>query len=259
MADIEGTNGQRTGFSAVGRANVPGRLSYVIATGRARYGSDCVEPGMLHAKYLRSPYGRVRVKRLDARKARALGGVVDVVTWDDPEVLAIQGAREPLIPGEAETEDEEIGAVVVAVTEEICDEALRLIDVEWEVLPTIVDALDGLAPGAPVIRHDPKQLASSAAVGDVEAGFREADHVVEFDWAHARRASHPPNPNGSVAWWAQDPWGVEGDTLYIEGVCPTWGSFELRPMYQVTYDTLHRKPCSRGANTATGSTAAPRW
>ena len=71
MADTEGTNGLRTEFKAVGRANVPGRLSYTIATGRAKFGNDAVLPGMLHAKFLRSPYGRVKIKRLDVSKASA--------------------------------------------------------------------------------------------------------------------------------------------------------------------------------------------
>jgi hypothetical protein len=55
MADIEGSNGQRTKFNAVGRANVPGRLSYTIATGQAKFGTYVVVPDMLHAKFLRSP------------------------------------------------------------------------------------------------------------------------------------------------------------------------------------------------------------
>ncbi|HJX35212.1 MAG TPA: hypothetical protein VJ373_08555, partial [Desulfatiglandales bacterium] len=193
MADIEGSNGQRTEFKAVGRANVPGRLSYAMATGRAKFGIDAVVPDMLHAKFLRSPYGRAKIKSMDISKAKALEGVVDIVTWDDPEVLSINpglnnppvrtmaGIHGPLIPGEAETEDEEIGAVVVAVTPEICDEALRLIDVEWDALPSIVDAPDGLKPGAPIIRHDPKGLVSNFTSGDVEAGFKEADHIVEFE------------------------------------------------------------------------------
>jgi CO/xanthine dehydrogenase Mo-binding subunit len=247
MADLDGSNGLRKEFKAVGRANISGRLSYSMATGMAKYGGDAVVPGMLHAKYLRSPYGRVKIKSMDVSKAKALQGVVEIVTWDDPEAQEIssRGAREPLIPRDAETENQEIGAIVVAETPEVLDEALRLIEVEWDVLPTIVDALDGLKPGAPTIKF-PVRPPSTAATGDVEAGFRGADHVVEFDWAQPRRASHPPNPNVSVAWWEQDPWGVEGKTLYIEGVCPTWGSFELRPMYNVTYDKLYRKTLFQG-------------
>jgi CO/xanthine dehydrogenase Mo-binding subunit len=258
MADIEGSNGQRSDFRAVGRANVPGRLSYIIATGQAKYGTDAAVPGMLHAKFLRNPFGRARIRSMDVGRARALPGVVDIVAWDDPEVLSINGGllhppvntmagiHGPLIPGEAETEDEEIGAVVVAVTEEICDQALKLIEVEWEVLPAIVDSRDGLKPEAPIIMHDPKDLVSSLSVGDVEAGFRASDHIVEFDWGHSKTASHPPNPNASVAWWAQEPWGGEGSALFIEGISPTWGAFQLMPMYHVTFDKLHRKTLFQG-------------
>jgi CO/xanthine dehydrogenase Mo-binding subunit len=258
MADIEGSNGQRTEFKAVGRANVPGRLSYTIATGGAKFGTDVVVPNTLHAKFLRSPHGRVKIKSLNISKAKTLEGVVDIVTWDDPEVNAIDramsnaevkpmaGIRGSLIPNEAETEDEEIGAVVVAVTPEICDEALKQIKVEWDVRPSLVDALDGLKPGAPVIKHDPKSLASNFAAGDVEAGFKEADQIIEFDWGHSRTASHIPNPNGSISWWAQDPWGVQGPTLYIEGISPTWGAFQLRPMYNLTFDKLHRGTLFQG-------------
>jgi CO/xanthine dehydrogenase Mo-binding subunit len=247
MADIEGSNGQRTEFKAVGRANLPGRLSYSIATGRAKFGCDYVVPDMLHAKFLRNPYGRVKIKGMDISKAKALEGVVDIITWDDPEITSMKGTREPLLINESDTEDEEIGAVVVAVTPEICDEALKLIKVEWDVLPTIVDPRDGLKPGAPVVRIDPKQLASKPyATGDVEAGFKGADYMVEFDWWHSITASHVPNPNGSVAWWAQDPLGTPGPTLYIEGVCPTWGSFQLMPMYDVTFDKLYRGTTFQG-------------
>jgi CO/xanthine dehydrogenase Mo-binding subunit len=247
MADIDGTNGQRTEFKAVGKANVPGRLSLSIATGRAKFGSDCVVPNMLHAKFLRNPHGRAKIKSIDISKAKALAGVADILTWEDPDIINMKGTREPLLTDESDTENEEIGAVVVAETLEICDEALKLIKVEWEVFPTVVDPRDGLKPEAPFVRIDPKSMASKPyTTGDVEAGFKDADQIVEFDWAQSLMASHIPNPNGSVAWWAQDPIGVDGPTLYIEGIYPTWGSFELRPMYNVTYDKLYRGTTFQG-------------
>jgi CO/xanthine dehydrogenase Mo-binding subunit len=247
MADIDGSNGQRTEFKAVGRANVPGRLSYTIATGRAKFGSDYVIPGMLHAKFLRNPYGRVKIKSMDISKAKELEGVVDIVTWDDPDIKNMKGTREPLLVDESDTEDEEIGACVVAVTPEICDEALKQIKVEWEVFPTIVDPRDGLKPDGTFVRIDPKKVASKPfTAGDVEAAFRDADHILEFDWAHSLTASHPPNPNGSVSWWDQAYLGVEGETLFIEGVCPTWGSFQLLPMYDLTFDKLYRGTTFQG-------------
>ncbi len=246
MADIDGSNGQRTEFKAVGRANVPGKLSYSIASGRAKFGSDCVVPDMLFAKFLRNPHGRAKIKSMDISKAKALEGVVDIVTWDDPDILNMKGTREPLIPDESDTENEEIGACVVAVTPEICDEALKQIKVDWEVFPTVVDPRDSMKTGGVFVRVDPKDMKGNFATGDVEAGFKEADQIAEFDWAQSLMASHIPNPNGSVAWWAQDPLGIEGPALYIEGVFPTWGAYQLRPMYNVNFDKLYRGTTFQG-------------
>lgn len=247
MADIAGSNGQRKEFKAVGRENVPGRLSYSIATGMAKFGCDYVVPNMLHAKFLRNPYGRAKIKSIDTSKALELPGVVDIITWEDPEVKSMKGTREPLITNESDTEDEEIGAVVVAETPEICDDALRLLKIDWEVFPTIVDPRDGLKEGSPIVRIDPKKLSGKPfTTGDVESAFKDADHILEFDWGHSKTASHVPNPNGSLAWWAQDPLGTPGPTLYIEGVCPTWGSFQLLPMYDLYFDKLYRGTTFQG-------------
>lgn len=246
MADLDGSNGQRTDFRAVGLANVPGKLSYSIATGRAKFGSDCVVPDMLYAKFLRNPHGRAKIKSMDISKAKALEGVKDIVTWNDPDIVNMKGTREPLIPDESDTENEEIGACVVAVTPEICDKALKLINVEWEVFPTVVDPRDSLTPDGVFVRVDPKSMKGNYATGDVEAGFKEADQIIEFDWAQSLMASHIPNPNGSVAWWAQDPLGVEGPALYIEGVYPTWGAYQLRPMYNLIFDKLYRGTTFQG-------------
>jgi len=247
MADLDGSNGLRTEFKAVGRANVPGRLSYSIATGMAKFGSDYVAPNMLYAKFMRNPHGRAKIKSMDISKAKALEGVVDILRWDDPDIVSMKGTREPLIEDESDTEDEEIGAVVVAETPEICDAALKLIQVDWEVFDTIVDPRDGMKPDGVFVRFDPKKQKSQPFIsGDVEKAFKEADHVIEFDWSQALMASHIPNPNGSVAWWAQDPLGTRGDSLYIEGICPTWGSFQLRPMYDLIFDKLQRGTTFQG-------------
>src|SRR5512136_1799373 len=215
MADLDGSNGQRTEFKAVGRANVPGRLSYTIATGRAKFGSDYVVTDMLHAKFLRNPHGRAKIKSMDISEAKKLEGVVDILTWEDPDIKGMKGTREPLLVDESDTEDEEIGAVVVAVTPEICDEALKRIKVDWEVFPTVMDPRDAFKPGGTFVRVDPKNAKSKPfASGDVETAFKEADHVVEFDWAQSLTASHVPNPNGSLAWWDQQYLGVEDPTLF---------------------------------------------
>ena len=248
MADLAGSNGTRAEFKAVGRANVPGKLSFSIATGIAKFGGDYVVPNMLHAKFLRNPHGRAKIKSMDISKAKALDGVVDLLRWDDPDILNIKGALEPLIDDESDTEDEEIGAIVVAETPEICEEALRLIEVEWEIFPTVADPRESMKPGGIFVRFDPKEQKESSPylVGDVEKAFKEADHIVEFDWAHSIMVSHVPNPATSVSWWAQDPLGTPGDTLYIEGLCVNWGAYYLRPMYDLIFDKLYRGTTFQG-------------
>jgi CO/xanthine dehydrogenase Mo-binding subunit len=69
LADLPGANGQREQFRVVGKPNLPGILSYAIATGVAKFGIDYVVPDMLHAKFLRSPYANARVVRVDTKKA----------------------------------------------------------------------------------------------------------------------------------------------------------------------------------------------
>ncbi|MCL2878224.1 MAG: molybdopterin-dependent oxidoreductase, partial [Acidobacteria bacterium] len=248
MADLAGSNGTRMEFKAVGAANVPGRLSYSIATGMAKFGIDAVVPDMLHAKFLRNPHGRAKIRSMDISKAKALAGVVDIVRWDDPEILSLKGTREPMIDDESDTENEEIGAIVVAETPEICDEALRLIEVDWEVFPTITDPRDALKPDGVFVRFDPKksQPPRPYVVGDVEKAFAAADHIMEFDWANSIQVSHIPNPNTSVAWWAQDPQGPRGESLHIHGIYPTWGAFNLRPMYNLIFDNIHRHTLFQG-------------
>ncbi len=86
MADLAGANGQRENFRVVGKPNLPGVLSYAMATGVAKFGSDYVIPDMLHAKFLRSPYAHAKVVSVITEKARALPGVVDIVTWETEDI-----------------------------------------------------------------------------------------------------------------------------------------------------------------------------
>src|SRR5512147_553620 len=86
MADLAGVNGQREEFKVVGKPNLPGKLSYSLATGMAKFGADYVFPDMLHAKFLRSPYANAAVKSVDVAAAKKIPGVVDVVTWEDDDL-----------------------------------------------------------------------------------------------------------------------------------------------------------------------------
>ena len=205
MADIAGYDGQRTEFKVVGKPNLPGKLSYNLAAGKAKFGADATAPNMLHAKFLRSPYAYAVIKSMDISKAKALPGVVDILTWEDPDMkaLAVGGygsAPIPILDNIADQEDAEVGAVVVAESENICDEALRLIKVDWEVKPHIVDPREGVKPDAPAEPSRPNAKGNIVFAqkidGDIEAGFRQADQTIEFDFVLPPYASHIPNPSG---------------------------------------------------------------
>ena len=247
MADLVGVNGQREDFRVVGRPNLPGRLSRAIASGIAKYGIDYVVPDMLHAKFLRSPYANAIVRSVDTTKARAIPGVVDIVTWEDEDIKGLgssggfMGPSFPFLDNFADQDGDEVAVIVVAESEELCDEALRALDVKWEVLPHVVDLLEGRKPDAAVVRETPPApkggggmggfgggggknpprqgnvAYSNVLDGDIEAGFREADHIIEYDMKTSAFSGHIPNPVGTVAWWFDDAYHGDG-RVRIEGV-----------------------------------------
>jgi CO/xanthine dehydrogenase Mo-binding subunit len=253
MPDLAGVNGTRKDFKVVGKPNLPGVLSWAQATGVAKFGIDYVVPDMLEAKFLLSPYPNARVKSVDTTKAKAIPGVVDIVTWEDEARSnqgggggGMRGPSQGLLSNYAYHEGMDAGVIVVAETEEICEEALRALVVEWEVLPFVVNLLEGRKPDAPVIRPEspaakagglgggpgrggsgnnpPKKgnvSYSNVIDGDVEKGFKEADHIIEYDMKTSAFAGHIPNPHATVAWWFDDPLHGEGKNLQIEGV--PWG------------------------------------
>ena len=269
MADIAGVNGQRENFRVVGKPNLPGRLSYAMAAGIAKYGSDYTAPDMLHAKFLRSPYANARIISIDTKKAEKIPGVVDIVTWDDDDIKNLletgemmTGPSKPIITDTADQEGAEVGAIVVAETEDICDEALRNLDIKWEKLPHVVDILEGRKPDAPVIRkpapasgggfgfgrgggnNPPKKgnvSYSNVNAGDIEAGFKEADHIIEYDVNIPSFSGHIPNPIGSVAWWFQNTYHGEGLNLQVEGVGSPNDPGTISNMYKIPAEKVFQE------------------
>ena len=265
MADLAGINGTRKDFRVVGKPNLPGVLSWAQATGVAKYGIDYVVPDMLHAKFLHSPYANARVNKVDKTKALAIPGVVDIVTWEDEDMKSSGGGGfggrggGGLLSNSAYYEGMEVGAIAIAENEDLCNEALRALVVDWEVLPHVVDLHKGREADAPVIRpvsaapkgggfgggfggggnNPPKKgnvSYSNVIDGDVEIGFKEADHVIEYDMKTAAFAGHIPNPLGTVAWWFDDPLHGEGKNLQIEGV--PWGHDQAASMNRVSADKV---------------------
>jgi len=204
----------------VGKFNVVGKScnkldSISMATGRAKYVADYVEKGALRAKILPSPYAHARIKSIDISEAEKLPGVKAVLCYKNvprvPHTTAGQGYPEPS-PYDTYLFDNKVRyvgdkvAVVAAESEEICEEALKKIKIEWEELPAVFDPKEALKEGAPIIHdesdakviipvtYDPKRNLASRVemnLGDVEKAMKEADVVVEREY-YAHYAQHCP-------------------------------------------------------------------
>src|SRR5207253_2387475 len=174
-------------------------------TGRANFGADMTMPGMLWGRIKRSPYAHARIMSIDVDKALALPGVKAVVTRADfpdvpPEKAHIGAAPHNLrdlslncmAKGKALYEGHAVAAVA-ATSPAIAEQALDLIEVAYEVLPHVMDVEAAMAPDAPLV-HDniftagvepkpdkPSNIAKMVrfAKGDVEAGFKQADLIIE--------------------------------------------------------------------------------
>jgi xanthine dehydrogenase molybdenum-binding subunit len=204
-------------FHEVGKRGVRRIDGYRKASGKAVYTRDIQLPGMLVAKFLTSPYPNARIKGMDTANAEAFPGVRAILRYDDPEIrgkkiTSTQGSEEEVLSEYAYFQGQQLGAVVVADTEDIAAEALRLIEVDWEERPFVLDQQEALKPGAALARPQwtaapkgtimedwsaPSETSNQMPVsfgfgpvlrfGDVEKGFREAEIIVEFK---ARRDYH---------------------------------------------------------------------
>jgi putative selenate reductase molybdopterin-binding subunit len=178
------------------------------ATGEARYVSDLRLPGMLHGKVLRSPHPHARVKRFDASRALALPGVEAVIGPHDlgPWRGYDRGLKDlPMIAGGYTVPPDErilnarvrhVGdavAAVAAVDERTAEAALELCEVEYELLPFVIETEEAMREGAPRIseyadaRNVGKHISYTYPAGDVPAALAEADCVVEGSFATGKQ------------------------------------------------------------------------
>jgi len=164
-------------------------------TGAARFADDYVFPGMLHGATLRAGYPHARILSIDTSQARALPGVHAVLTHDDVPGRNRHGLVYFDWPVLCDDKVRYLGdavAIVAADTAEIAREALALIKVEYEPLPTVASAEQAREPGAAVVHEDWKSTAGGGGSnllehikvrhGDVERGFAEADVIVEREY-----------------------------------------------------------------------------
>lgn len=186
-------------------------------TGRAMYTHDLVLPGMLHARFLRSPHPRARVLSVDAARAIALPGVRGILHRFNAPKAAFRG-EQTIFREEVRFVGDEIAAVC-AESAEIADAALALIDVAYETLPHVVDVEDAIAEDAP--RLEERGNISDAGThsrGDAKRALREAETVVEATYRTATQMHNSLETHGAVARWDGERLTVWESTQHVFGV-----------------------------------------
>jgi len=180
----------------------------VKATGEAKYAADLFLPGMLHGKILRSPYPHARILNINTTKATKLPGVRAVVTGKDTLGFKAGGIAtkgdEPYLALEKVRFIGDGVAGVAAIDEEIAEEALDLIDVEYEKLPAVTDPLSAMNEGAPLVHdHAARNISfkTDLSYGDVDKAFKECDYVRHdrFETAPIRHGFI--EPHAALASW----------------------------------------------------------
>ena len=184
-----------------------------ILTGRGHYIDDVRLPGMLHAAFLRSPFAHARITRMDTTEARNLPGVVAVLTGADIEAVTVPIQVMPQFPDfnspvyQAMATDRVrfVGdpvAIVVAQSRYVAEDALELINVEYDPMRPVVSFEDAQDPNCPRIFDDIEGnvlYRSNSTHGDVDAAFAAADTVIHETFRQSRQANVPMETRGAVA------------------------------------------------------------
>ena len=216
-------------YNVVGKRHIrPDGVDKV--TGRAQYGADIQLAGLLQGKILRSPHAHARIKFIDTTGAEAYPGVRAVVTAQDLPFAALtreelggdyqrlKFANNHVLAADKVLFKGHPVAAVAADSQHVAEEALKLIQVEYEVLPPAMTVLEAMEPDAPLLHEDlftsefgelsnrPSNIASHMAfeTGDVEQGFAQADVVVEREYETASVHQGYIEPHNSTAFWNTD-------------------------------------------------------
>ncbi|MEM4187673.1 MAG: molybdopterin cofactor-binding domain-containing protein [Candidatus Hadarchaeum sp.] len=191
-------------FSVVGKP-VPKIDAVKLATGKAEFLDDIRLPGALSVKLLGSSCAHARIRRIDVSRAERLPGVKGIITYKDAPRVPFNPGVYYILPKDKYIFDEKVRfvgepvAAVAAVDEDTAEEAVSLIDVEYEELPAVFDPVEAMDPKAPKI-HDTNIAAHIAREwGNVEKGFREADRIFEGRYTTGRQVHAPIEPHACAA------------------------------------------------------------
>ncbi len=217
-------------------------------TGRALYGADFTMPGMLVGRILRSPHAHALIRSIDTTKAASLPGVKAVITAADfpeqkfeyigPERVAVNfwHVTRNIMAREKVLYEGHAVAAVAAISNDVAEHALSLIEVDYEILPHVIDVDAAMQPDAPLLFADmitrgidpapakPSNISKRLEfqIGDLEAGFAAADHIVEREFRTAAVHQAYIEPHACVARMEADGQG--------EIWCSSQGHFQMRAL-----------------------------
>ena len=214
-------------------------------TGRANFAADFALPGMIWGRVLRSPHAHARIKKIDTSKAEAMPGVLSVATHADfpkadgsleagESTLNVRDLSRNILADDKVLYNGHAVAAVAAYSERLAEEALDLIEVEYEVLPHVLDIEAAMRADAPILHEDlftkgleekpdkPSNVATRAQMqlGDVKAGFAEADVIVEREFRLPRAHQGYIEPHACTVRYDED-----GQSLIW---CSSQGHFDVR-------------------------------
>jgi len=181
-----------------------------LITGRVDFVDNVVLPGMLHCAILRSPFAHAKILRVDASAAAKLAGVVavltpeDVLRWSNPAATVPEGwGTHCLATDKARFVGEPVAAVA-AISRHVAEDALELIEVDYEPLPVISDPFEAMKPGSPLVfeNHGTNIMLQRVFTwGEVDRAFAEADQVFSEKFRWNRVGGNPMETFGVVSQW----------------------------------------------------------
>lgn len=231
-------------FTYVGKRGISRMDGKEKASGKAEYTRDVILPGMLYCRFLTCPYAHARITKLDTGEAEKIPGVRAVLRYDDPELegkelmgldtkfnaghlvtdgqafyhgkqeLAVtqeqwmQGGGR-ILNGEGWWEGMQVGVAIAADSIQIAEDALKLVDVEWEELPHVMNPIEAMKPGAPPAIPEINKKSNiirkvKIEHGDVEKGFQEADKIIQFEGRRRPYSVADAEPMSSLIRWRGD-------------------------------------------------------
>jgi len=187
---------------------IPVRDAVEKVTGSLTFAVDFAVQDMVYGKVLRSPHPHARITRIDTRRAEALSGVLGVVTYHDAPAGIWENAwfnyRGKILDDTVRFVGDDVAAVA-AETAEIAENALDLIEVEYELLPAVFDPDEAREPGAPQVHPEGNERPAYVVEwGDVAIGEAEADFVVEADIRFESQQMACIGRNACIASWKGD-------------------------------------------------------